>query len=1058
MEEDPPVVEQENDVGDARGESDRRKDPAERAAGEDFDPTQFASLLQNELIAYNFSWEPLLKALQALGLSVARQQRVQKDNNDSVEDAHAQVNALRGQLSQVQREKDDMGSTLASLQEQMAKMQTHVGELQEQQQQVQDRERRDNSADANSTGDQGAMNEDGSFVTTKDLAKAKRDLSKQLRRSLTEAFGDEDVGGGHGDDALDDDADATGNSADTEGEEDPLAAVERASLKRPGAPFASDAVVKQEMGRLQQLQDALSDKLAAHEEQIAALTGRVGDLDVRASDRASQLAGEGSETPRHAATDASSNSSSSSALLSPDALLKELSELRAAQDAQKQLLRDQQRSLGKNASDLKALAQSLDDLATQQQAAALMFAASAPAPSQPASGDNQGDKRRTSDAGPMQLDLSLVFTKIADLRRSTDASLESLQKHISDVSSVSDSQQAQLDALRNGLVFNEHQRLHMIEARLAMQKELLERNQTHQDRAKPQLAEWRKALELNEEKLAQGLCDEEIVQELQQLQRHYRRAYLAFSPLINSPLTIAESLQELAEEVKQFQNGAKAGVVPLRAAVDSAASGGGGGGAKRNDREDDFTRKLRFLDEEVDATLQVNVVTEKKNDPLIKSLDAMREKLESLSSMWHRNFTQRKRASRGLGDAQGTITDSDCTPRAASSDYDGLREVELRLMGAVRRLGIVEEDVERLNALSAINTSEVNSAARAAAMAAAGGARAKHESEELSKLRNELFAEIAKVAALLGTLQSSSIPSPAGSTSLVPSSEALQLTGSRVAGQVSQNDLVKELYSQMKGRELDGRFQELRDDEVQKQLYDSFLKEVTKKVTQAVLNADKAGGGRLGGGTAVANNPINYRLMLENFTQKVEDRLEDAHESTAEDLQRLKKELLDQLRLKIELALRELRSELMLLPSDNGESTAMGTKPVMCVACSRPVPVSSAIREAGSLPPAELVQAEHSPPHNHGAVFPLDNDYERNDDEFVYRAGFRMPVNDRRKTMTLPFLPASMRNKMVLSKPEGRRKRPMRQSHNASRVDNVIREAMELDRSSRLRGSHEPQT
>lgn len=619
--EEPPIGEQENDVSDV---SDRRKDPAESDSGEgDFDPTQFASLIQHELIAYNFSWEPLLKALQALGLSIARQQRAQKDNNNAVEDVHAQVESLRNELSQVQKEKDDMGSALTSLQEQMQTMQTQVGQLQEEQ--TLDRERRNDSAEATerasatSNGVSGDKSDDESFVTTKDLAKAKRELSKHLRRSLTEAFGDEDMNGEGGSDGALDDLNAAGNNLDA-ASDDPHASQELASLKRPGAPFASDAVVKQEISRLQQLQDTLSDKLAAHEEQLAALNGQVRDLDAaRALDQASQLVGGESglrsEIPRRGET----NDSNSDAGLSPDVLLRELSELKAAQDAQNQLLSDYQQSLGKNASDIKALVQSLDDLATQQQTAAVLFAASASQP--PADGEKPGDKRRSSDTGPMQLDLSLVFTKIADLRRSTDASLESLQKNIHDVSSVSDSQQAQLDALRNGLVFNEHQRLHMIEARLAMQKELLDRNQTHQDRAKPQLAEWRKALELNEEKLTQGLCDEEILQELQQLQRNYRRAYLAFSPLINSPLTIAESLQELAEEVKQFQNGAKAGVVPLRTAVETS------GGAKRNDRADDFTRKLRFLDEEVDATLQVNVVTEKKNDPLIKALDTMREKV-----------------------------------------------------------------------------------------------------------------------------------------------------------------------------------------------------------------------------------------------------------------------------------------------------------------------------------------------------------------------------------------------------------------------------------------------
>lgn len=986
-----PIVEQENDVSDSSA-TDRLKDPATGATAgaepEEFDPEQFAALMQKELIAYNFSWDPLLKALQALGLSMARQQQAQKSNNHSVEDMHDTVGSLQDQLGQVQSEKSEMGATLAALKDQMDAMQAKMDKLQQQQEQLQDRDSDSNSgAGKEEGGSVSSTGQDPPLVTAKDLAKAKKDLSKQLRRSLTEAFGHE-VADDHADDEDNESESHDSNSPNAEGSDGTGGAetkkTTQTSFKLPGAPFASDAVVRQELARLQQLQDALNDRLVAHDLQLESLVGKVGDLDTKSSDLETQLAQNGSEkhsTPRR--TPSPANSEAPAAMTA--VLLKDLSELKAVQDSHAQLLKDQHQAVGKNASDIKALVESLEDLAIQQQTSASMYV---PVANQSTSGgDSQavGGQRRSSDSGNPQLDLSLVFTKIADLRRSTDASLDSLQKNISLVSDATDSQQAQLDSLRNGLVFNEHQRLHMIESRLAMQKELLDRNQTHQDRAKPQLAEWRKALDLNEEKLTQGLCDEEILQELQQLQRHYRRTYLSFSPLINSPLTIAESLQVLAEEIKQFQNGVKAGVVPLKSS--SEANSSSKTVSKKNEREEEFTKKLRYLDEEVNATLQVNVVTEKKNDPLIKSLDSMREKLESLSTMWYRNFTQRKRASRGQGgggDLQGTMTDSDCTPRSASGDYDGLREIELRLMGAVRRLGIVEEDVERLNNVTAINASEMSSATRAAANAGNGGGSSvrsgRNESDELGKLRKELFAEIAKLTATLSNLQlsSGSHSGGHGSTALVPS----QLADSRNSSHVSQNDLVKELYSQMKGRELDGRFQEMRDDEMQKQLYDNFLKEVTKKVTHAVLNADKsggagAGGGRLnaanGGGAGAAGNNVNYRLMLENFTQKVEDRLEDAREMTAEELLRMKKELADQLKLKIELALRELRGELMLFPTDStGDTTAMGTKPVMCVACSRPVPVSHAIREAGSLPPAEL-QAEHSPPHNHS----LQPDYVR---------------------------------------------------------------------------------
>lgn len=635
-----PVVEQENDVADERTDP-TAGDAAKRAASSDeFDPEQFAALMQKELIAYNFSWDPLLKALQALGLSMARQQRAQKSNNDSVEDMHDQVGSLRDQLAQVQSEKDAMGSTLADLRAQMDTMQTQVERLEAQQQeQGGDRSDATNSSAPTPTDDPNST-EGGStdpFVTTKDLVKAKRDMSKELRRSLSEAFGDEviDGEGEDGDDA-DGDADAT---RDSSSDASALQAARRTSFKRPGAPFASDAAVKQEISRLEQLQDALNDKIAAHDAQLAALLGKVEDLDTKSSDLASQLASDGGAAA--SAKTATPRLPTESGASADEEVLRELSELKAAQEAQGEQLKEQHQTLGKHTSDIKALVQSLDDLAVQQQTAASMYTSqpTGGASSSAASTEAQGDKRRSSDAGPPQLDLSLVFTKIADLRRTTDASLESLQKNISDVSSVSDSQQMQLDALRNGLVFNEHQRLHMIESRLAMQKELLDRNQMHQDRTKPQLAEWRKALELNEEKLTQGLCDEEILQELQQLQRNYRRTYLSFSPLINSPLTIAESLQVLAEEVKQFQNGVKAGVVPLRTNSDGSLSTPGassGGALKRNEREEEFTKKLRFLDEEVDATLQVNVVTEKKNDPLIKSLDAMREKvLLAWNSFWH---------------------------------------------------------------------------------------------------------------------------------------------------------------------------------------------------------------------------------------------------------------------------------------------------------------------------------------------------------------------------------------------------------------------------------------
>ncbi|KAJ8577867.1 hypothetical protein ON010_g1341 [Phytophthora cinnamomi] len=644
------------------------------------------------------------------------------------------------------------------------------------------------------------------------------------------------------------------------------------------------------------------------------------------------------------------------------------------------------------------------------------------------SGKNEKQAGRVVEATSQpHLDLSLVFTKLADLRRSTDASLNSLQQSIKGVSGTTQSQQEQLDALRNNVVFNEHLQAHLVEARLAMQKELLARNQTFQDRTKPQLVEWRKALELTEDKLLQGNSDDETLHALQQMQRCYHRTVLSIAPLVNSPLSIAETLQTLSDEVKQLQNAVRLGVVPLRVTDYSNVNENSEGEPNKEDREEEYTRKLRYLDEEIDATLQVNITTEKKNDPLIKGLDAMREKPSDVVAV-----------------SSGSSTNSSSADNHAAHDErrhsfqrnpESLREMELRLSGAVRRLAMVEEDIERLNSL----TAHLNAADRGPGNAGSDGSmpivsrrapstnnlRTELVMEEIEKLRKEVYAEIAKLSTQsLGDANGGSNSNSNSTTSLVSMDRR-----SMVEAAAKQGDVLTDLYSQMTGRELDTRL--YNSAEGQKQFYDNFIKEVTKKVS-GIINADK-GGPRGPGIGGAANANVNYRLLLDNFAQKVDDRLEDAREFTTEELARLRRELMEQLKIRFEVALRDIRGELMLLQPTDGDSTAMGTKPVMCVACSRPVPVSTVIREAGSLP-ADIVNPEPVNP-----ALPAEfQDYDRPDDEFVFRAGFKMPANDR-KILTLPFLTTAMRNKMVLNKPEGKRKRPPRQSH-LNRVDNVVRE------------------
>ncbi|KAH7474649.1 uncharacterized protein KRP23_8775 [Phytophthora ramorum] len=1040
-----------------------------------FDADMFASMMQQELIAYSVSWDPLMKVLHALGASMSKQQRAQQNNYDAMKKMENQVAALREELAHTKDDKKEAAEAMEAMKNQVGEMQNQLEEIQglapldgqQEQQEGADSEKSSpadgskGESDASSTVNQSPRSPRATsfgrqpFATAEELADAKKELREELKRALARALGHDVI-------------DEAGENEDENLQEE----------GRPGsAPFASAAELQQEVEKLQGLQDALTARVTEHDQLLDALNGRVSKLD-DISSQFSDLGNGSSDIPGHGGSNGNGaeflshndkNGKQDEFEATVNDILNKLKELKTVQDEQDHKLLGHDEAVEKHTADIKALLDSLDDLSVQQQTVASMY--SPGGTMGVGSSDGSGsDNAATGDSGKSgksetqggrsveaasqpQLDLSLVFTKLADLRRSTDASLNSLQQSIKGVSGTTQSQQEQLDALRNNVVFNEHLQAHLVESRLAMQKELLARNQTFQDRTKPQLVEWRKALELTEDKLLQGNSDDETLHALQQMQRCYHRTLLSIAPLVNSPLNIAEILQTLSDEVKQLQNAVRLGVVPLRV-TDHNSTGETGEG----DREEEYTRKLRYLDEEIDATLQVNITTEKKNDPLINGLDAMREKLELMWSMWHRNYNvDRGQPSESVvregadanssGSGENHATHEERRQSFQQHNPDGLREMELRLSGAVRRLAMVEEDIERLNALTAeFNASDTyKSHGNAASDSHAIGRRAPSTNnlrtelamEEVEKLRKEMYDEISKITEQQseggnGGNGGSSIN---GTTSLVPMDRR-----SMVEAAAKQGDVLTDLYSQMTGRELDTRF--YNSPEGQKQFYENFIKEVTKKVS-GLINTEKTGqrGPGIGG---AANANVNYRLLLDNFAQKVDDRLEDAREFTTEELARLRRELMEQLKIRFEVALRDIRGELMLLQPTDGDSTAMGTKPVMCVACSRPVPVSSVIREAGSLP-ADLANPE---PVNQ--TMPTEYDYDRGDDEFVFRAGFKMPANDR-KILTLPFLTTAMRNKMVLNKPEGKRKRPARQSH-LNRVDNVVREALELDRASRGRG------
>ncbi|DBA00022.1 TPA: LOW QUALITY PROTEIN: hypothetical protein N0F65_002025 [Lagenidium giganteum] len=1031
--EDPAVA---SDDPETRDEPEKRDEPEPT----EFDPKKFASMLQKDLIAYKCTWDPLVKALEELAASMVRQQRDQKSNNNSVEEMHEQLASLRDQLNRVENDKKEMAEALAKLQDEMNQVKEQQQQqeqvqqdLQQQQQQQQQLEQQSEPGTqlkqqtprptATDKEELSKMLED--YATTKEL-KDLRQALKDVKRELVEAFGeiyvDDDESPGEA-------GSETGASSSESASADPATQAEPSGEQRRPLPisrkrstvFATNDAFRDEVNKLRDVQQNLSNKLSSHDRALDEVKSRVGDLEATTSELTAHTnaLANAADAAAAAAADvdqmASAGEDDDGGNGVSQEMLDTLSELKQAQADQDQALKNHKQLLDQHTSGIKNLNDYLDDLMVQQKTTAAML-------SRPSAGDDESRKKGDSSASHAPLDLSLVFTKIADLRKSTDANIENLARNVKDVSDNSENQNAQLDGVRNVLLFNDHQQLHALERKLAMQKELLDRNQLFQDRTKPQIAEWRKCLEQNEEKLVQGLCDEEIMSELQQLQRNYHRTLLSISPLINSPLAIAESLQTVSDSIKQLQSALQAGILPIRNSDDKD---------KRKADCDDYAKKLRYLNEEVAATVQVNVSTEKKTDPLLKSIDAMREKIEFLWSMWHQNYTNARR--RSSPDDQEDGPNGEQNVRLNHSQSGMIREVELRLMGAVRRLGSAEEDIERINAALALTTSDGKKFAGRSA-----------DRDELAALKKDVFNEIAKMSAMLASVRpmsASSMGDPLGPTL---AGAGLPTSRNRPAllpgDNQNQSDMVSQLYSQMiKSRDADSN-EAVPSDDAQKNLYDSFIREVTKKVANIVGHAPDAKRGQVG-----PHSNVNYRAVMEAFSQKVEARLDEARELTAEELARMKKELVDQIKLRIELALRDIRAELALHPVNYEESTAMGTKPVMCVACSRPVPVSHTVREAGA-PAGELV------PDVGATAIATEYEMDRHDDEYVFRAGFKMPANDR-KTMTLPFLANNVRARLLMNKATDRKpRRPVRHHQNSNRVENVVREAMELDRTLRNRG------
>ncbi|EQC39196.1 hypothetical protein SDRG_03401 [Saprolegnia diclina VS20] len=306
----------------------------------------------------------------------------------------------------------------------------------------------------------------------------------------------------------------------------------------------------------------------------------------------------------------------------------------------------------------------------------------------------------------------------------------------------------------------------------------------------------------------------------------------------------------------------------------------------------------------------------------------------------------------------------------------------------------------------------------------------------LAKLRFQIYSELAKIHTFMGSSKFSAPPKM--SIEHLPVYDDADIKGTLDA----QAEMIAKLCAELK-KEKDDRERELRDKEsardpgtdaelnkisAETDRFNTRLESITEKVAEMFVSLEVNRSATQPRHTIPIFNPAQ---MLDSFAQTIEAKLAETQDLTKKDIERIRAELGDNVRARVRRAMESLKDQ---MPSglDSAATTAVGT--VCCIACSRPVRFDVSTGDVVREVPGDMLGL----PHHHDD----EETGDRDDPEFVYRAGFRMPVNDKKNILPLlvsPRLPAKGR----LEKPKGRRL----VKKDTNRVDSLLREVDELDQS-----------
>ncbi|KAF0683237.1 Aste57867_24669 [Aphanomyces stellatus] len=590
-------------------------------------------------------------------------------------------------------------------------------------------------------------------------------------------------------------------------------------------------------------------------------------------------------------------------------------------------------------------------------------------------------------------DLSMVFAKLAEMRQMQTTATDDLRAQLDVLQSWAEVHKTQWQVAKHADEGKSQLELRQLDERVLHQKDNLHQQLHLQEHIMTQVTDWLHALPAIRKELEKPEShDHQKIAELQTMMRQYFRNMPSVAALQACSQTLHGHIHDLHQSLLRVQE----------------AIGPGVDMSGREGQLETLTDLIKTLD--------------KHNDGLLKQYDHARVQMDDLWFLWHKKqhmdsdnkYTQLSKEITEVALMKPKVVmppephplekkmSLSAQAMSLGEGSDAVKRLEQLLLTACRRLDGFEDDLRAL-------TRNVH--------AYRGDMTDRVTEGHLSKLKFQIFAELAKIHAVLG---SSKFQAPVAATTAAKVYDDSEIKSTLDM----QAELIASLCSELKKEK--GEIQTLPDHngghqqhphvEDSEKLFNAKLESITEKVAEMFVSLEVQRSSSQPRNIIPAYNPT---LLLEAFAQNIEAKLAETQDLTKKARHRTHQN-----------RTRRQRPE--------PRPASLGCPP-------RPAAIrrSHDIRGRPVRFDTNVVREVHRTTLGLPDVDEDDDNYEREGDpEFVYRAGFRMPVNEKRNVLPLlvsPRVPPSPKVK------GGEKSKYRRFIKGNKKVDHLMREVEDLD-------------